>query len=415
MITKYIKCPQLIAASRFLSEREVNEFISYLESRRYSERTITCYLSSVIHYFSWRHKLNKQQPSEVTETLINSFLARHLNACHCPTSFHRGRNSSAASLRLWQRTITSKNRPRHYTVLDKLLAEYEDYLKSVVGLVSASRQARCRYARELIVWLRSRLAKNLEDLTLENLAKYVYQRSAALAPGSITAMVSALGCFVSYLASNGYCDIPLPIFIPRPKPEYVIPVYEELTAEELKVLLRSFNRDTAIGKRDYAMACCLIELGLRTCDTARLSLDFIDWHHKTLTLEQSKNRRQHRLPMSDKLVGALIDYVQHGRPQTTERKIFVYHRAPLGLGVSASTVRGAIRRGFIRAGIPSDRRQLHRFRHTMATNLLKSGASIKSIADALGHQSLEATNRYTHVNMDGLRKISMPWPQGGDV
>jgi site-specific recombinase XerD len=73
-----------------------------------------------------------------------------------------------------------------------------------------------------------------------------------------------------------------------------------------------------------------------------------------------------------------------------------------------------MRRGYARANISPNRRQLHRFRHTMATRLLKSGASIKSISDVLGHQSIEASNRYTHVDINSLKNIGLQWPQGGE-
>jgi len=413
MLTDFIKCPILLSESQRIAETDIKEYIDYLESRRYSHGTITSYVSSVVHYFSWRRRIDKQHPIEITDKQIRSFLSRHLRACKCPASFHRGKTSCGASLRLWFKIIVEKNLVVVPSKEDKLFAEYDEYLRSVAGLVKISRQQRCRYGRELILWLKGHQSKDVDELSLTDLAAYVYQRSQNLMPGSVTAMVSALGCFVTYLASRKYCHIQLPIYIPRPKPVYTVPAYKALSMSEMEAVLQSFDRQTASGKRDYGMACCLVELGLRACDTARLSLDGIDWRHRILTLEPGKNRRQLRLPITDQLFDALADYVKNGRPSTTVRTLFVYHRAPLGQAVTAGTVRGAIRRGFARAGISPDRCQLHRFRHTMATRLLQSGTPIKSIADVLGHQSIEASNRYTHVDRDSLRNIALPWPHGG--
>ncbi len=414
MITEYIKCPVLFAEYQHLDESSVKEYINHLETRRYSHGTITSYVSCVVHYFSWRRSIGKSHSVEISGKHIRSFLSRHLRTCKCPPSFQRGRASCGASLRLWFRIIAEKDLVIISTKEDNLLVEYEKYLESVAGLASTTRQARCRYGRELIIWLQNHLAKDIDQLALKDLAAYVYQRSSALAPASITAMVSALGCFVTYLSSREYCTIPLPIYIPRPKPVYAVPPYKELSVAEMETVLQSFDRETAIGKRDYAIVRCLIELGLRTCDTARLSLDGIDWRHRVVTLEPGKNRRQLRLPINDQLFDAWVDYIKNGRPTTTERTLFVYHRAPIGYAITPGTVRGAMHRGFTRAGIDPSRRQLHRFRHTMATRLLKSGASIKSIADVLGHQSYEASNRYTHVDIDSLRTIALPWPDGGE-
>ncbi len=277
MITQYIKCPVFFSEFQRMNQSDLKEYINYLETRRYSHRTVTAYVSSVVHYFSWRRKLGKSQPLEISDEHIHLFISRHLRTCNCPTSFHRGRTSCGASLRLWLRIIAGKEVVIVPTKEDKLFEEYEDYLKSIAGLVKTSRQTRCRYGRELITWLNSHQSKDIDELILADLAAYVYQRSSTLSPGSVTAMVSALGCFVTYLSSKQYCHIPLPIYIPRPKPVYTIPAYKEFSVPEMEAVLQSFDRKTAIGKRDYAIARCLVELGMRACDTARLSLDGIDW------------------------------------------------------------------------------------------------------------------------------------------
>jgi site-specific recombinase XerD len=413
MISDYISCPKLLSASEYLSQTDINTFLEYLEVRRYSKRTIQSYISCVVHYFSWRRSVNKANYLALNENKIKLFICRHLPNCKCPPAFHKARTSSSASLELWRKLITEVAYPTVLSPVDELFQKYDTYLASVVGLVEASRKARNRYGRELLAWLRRALGKGVAELTQQDVATYIYQRSSSLAPASVTAMVSALGCFVSYLSSTGQCSISLPVYIPRPKPLYAIPAFEALTTQELTLILQSFDLNTAIGKRDYCMARCLIDLGLRTADTTGIILDNIDWRHRVLTLKPGKNHRQHRLPIPDLLFEAMVDYVQSGRPSTNDRALFVYHRAPLGKVVTSATVRGAIRRAFERAGMPSDRQQLHRFRHTMATRLLSAGQAIKPIADVLGHQSHESSNRYTHVDIDNLKEVAMPWPEGG--
>jgi site-specific recombinase XerD len=159
------------------------------------------------------------------------------------------------------------------------------------------------------------------------------------------------------------------------------------------------------------MARCLVDLGIRTSDVAQLSLDRIDWRHGCLTLEPGKSKRERSLPIPATTSSALIDYVRNGRPSTQDRQVFVHHRAPLGQGVLASTVRGALRRGYTRAGFKDSESQPHRLRHTMATRLLQGGHSLKLIADVLGHQSIDTTTRYTHVDRPSLSAVAMPWPR----
>lgn len=413
MISDYISCPELLIESECLSQDEFQTFLEFLESRHYSKGTIQSYLSCVIHYFSWQRTVNKANWLMLNEDKINAFIYYHLPQCKCPRSFHRARTSGRASLGLWRKLITDSSYPRQLSPEDELFKTYDTYLSSVIGLVDASRTARCRYGRELLTWLRQALGKRVNELTQQDVATYIYHRSSSLSQGSVTAMVSALGCFVTYLSSTDQCSISLPLYLPRPKPIYTIPAYETLTKEELTSILQSFDLSSSIGKRDYCIARCLIDLGLRTADTAGIMLDNIEWHQRVLTLKPGKNHQQHRLPIPDLLFESLVDYVQSGRPSTCDRALFVYHRAPFGQAITPATVRGAIRRAFERAGIPSDRQQVHRIRHTMATRLLSAGQAIKPIADVLGHQSYESSNRYAHVDIDSLKEVAMPWPEGG--
>ena len=158
------------------------------------------------------------------------------------------------------------------------------------------------------------------------------------------------------------------------------------------------------------MARCLVDLGLRTSDVAQLSLDQIDWRHCRVTLAPGKSKRERTLPMPITTTCALIDYVLYARPVTQDRHVFVHHRAPLGQGVQASTVRCVVRRAYARAESKDSESQPHRLRHTMATRLLQSGNSLKTIADVLGHQSIDTTTRYTHVDRPSLLAVAMPWP-----
>lgn len=155
------------------------------------------------------------------------------------------------------------------------------------------------------------------------------------------------------------------------------------------------------------MALCLSLLGLRTHEVAALTLDDVDWHRTELTLRKTKQRRERVLPLPSRLTRALVAYLQHGRPNTDSRALFVRHQAPLGQALQPHHVRGAIRRAFKRCGFKSD--QVHSLRHTFATQLHRKGVGLKAIADLLGHASLDTSARYAQVNLNELRQAAMPW------
>ena len=114
------------------------------------------------------------------------------------------------------------------------------------------------------------------------------------------------------------------------------------------------------------------------------------------------------MPLPNITGRAVVDYLRNGRPTTSSRSIFVFHRAPTGRGVAGTTVRGAIRRAFSRAALPWT--GTHILRHTAATRMIKGGATLKEVADVLRHYCIDTTLIYTKVNLPELKHVAMPWP-----
>jgi integrase len=177
----------------------------------------------------------------------------------------------------------------------------------------------------------------------------------------------------------------------------------------LKTFLKSFDRSKPIGRRDYAMALCLCRLGLRALEVASLRLEDVNWAARNLHLRDTKSRRARVLPMPQDVAKAISTYLQHGRPRTRSKAVFVRHLAPLQEAQGSFLVLRAMNRAFERCGL--GRRRVHILRHTFATRLHRRGVGLKAIADLLGHQSLETTTCYTRVNLDELRLAALPWPE----
>lgn len=172
----------------------------------------------------------------------------------------------------------------------------------------------------------------------------------------------------------------------------------------------SGHRNTPIGRRDFAMALCLCRLGLRAQEVAYLRLEDLNWSACSVHLRDTKTRRARVLPLPPDLANAIKSYIRHGRPLTQAKGLFVRHLAPRGEASGSSLVLRAMRRAFCRSGL--SRTRVHLLRHTFATRLHRRGVNIKEIADLLGHQSLETTGCYTRVNLEELRQVVLPWPEG---
>jgi len=182
-----------------------------------------------------------------------------------------------------------------------------------------------------------------------------------------------------------------------------------LAAEDVRRLLAAFDRGSATGKRDYAIARCLIDLGLRRTEVARLSLDDLDWVTGALRIH-GKSKRVDLLPLPDATGRAIAAYLRNGRPQTTRREVFVRHRPPIDAPSDVDIVRNAIRNAAKRCGLAQLIRGTHVFRHTVACQLVKRGSRLKDIADLLRHRNLDTTTIYAKVDLHALAQVALPWP-----
>lgn len=173
-------------------------------------------------------------------------------------------------------------------------------------------------------------------------------------------------------------------------------------------LLRSCDRRTAHGRRDYAMLMLLARLGLRAGEIVALGLDDFDWRTGEVLIH-GKGRRDERLPLPGDVGEAVVGYLRRGRPHTECRAVFVRMAAPL-VGLSRASVTYTVYAACDRAGLP--RASAHRLRHTLATDLLRAGSSLAEVGQVLRHRSISATAIYAKVDHQALAGLARTWPGG---
>jgi len=300
-------------------------------------------------------------------------------------------------------------RPRTGLTLEQLISDYDRHMDQVCGFSASTRRLRRYCCRHLLRWRYGTRQIELSKLSAKDLAEFLRTRAPELSPGTIHLFIISLRSFCRFLEFSGRTRIGLSGALPRvPTPPSAQPP-KTLKIEEWHRFLTGFPRTTAVGKRDYAIALCLSTLALRSHEVTALTLDDINWQARTLRLSRTKQRRERLLPMPNQLVRALAAYLKQARLRTESRALFVHHQNYLGRPMSARCVRDVIQRGFERCGIAA--RGTHILRHTWATNAHRRGASLKLIADILGHSSLQSTLRYAHVNLEELRQAALPWPK----
>ena len=184
-----------------------------------------------------------------------------------------------------------------------------------------------------------------------------------------------------------------------------------LDATAVEKLLKSCDLTSSIGRRDYAVLMLLARLGLRACEIVNMTLEDINWESGELLI-RGKGARQERLPLIQAVGQALANYLQHGRPRCTSRKIFLRIRAPKQGFTDSAAIRAIVARALIRAQLHPQHRDSHMLRHTLATQMLRHGASLTQIGYVLRHRLPKTTEIYARVDLVALQALSLPWPGG---
>jgi site-specific recombinase XerD len=150
---------------------------------------------------------------------------------------------------------------------------------------------------------------------------------------------------------------------------------------------------------------------MRVGEVVALRLDDIDWRVGVVRINSGKGRRESTLPWPREVGRAVAAYVQHKRPETTARQVFVTHNAPRGLPLTSGAAAQAMRRALARSVPDAPFKGSHTLRHSVATEMLREGASLKAIADVLRHRNLDTTAVYARSDLSALRTVASPWPE----
>ncbi len=386
--------------------------ISYIEAlrhQRYVDHTIGIYLGCLAHFSYWI-KIESVDQSIVDASLIERFLLKHLPICTCPAPCYRTVASSGAALRHLLRMLPCERSTTATT--DPVAIELEqfgNYLTSVCGVAPATRDRRVQDVGVFLVRTFGTQTPTVSQLSAAQLDVFFAERSANLRPSSLRGVCNSLRSYFRYRALLGESTAGLVAALPRIADWRRSTLPKALSDSELEAFLNAFDCADPVGRRDYAIARCLLDLGLRGHEVTYLTLESIDWRSATLTISGTKSKRVQQLPLPVSTGEALVQYLQQGRPQTTSRMLFVRHRAPFGKPLGVPAIRNAMNRAFVRCGLRDRFCNTHVLRRTTATRLQRAGASVKEIADLLRHRSLDTASTYARVDLERLRSVALPW------
>jgi site-specific recombinase XerD len=297
------------------------------------------------------------------------------------------------------------------TPTSQWIATYRTYLEHVRGLAPATVNRCATIAADFLHFLHFDLhPQRLGELDVAHIDAFMTKAGQRLGRASMRKVSAVLRSFLKFLATEGKIPPGLEEHIESPRQYRGEQLPRALPWDDVRRLLRSVDRSTSKGRRDYAMLLLMATYGLRVGEVARLELDDIAWRSQHISIPRPKVGTPLLLPLTDEIASALLDYLRHDRPDSTHRRVFLRVRAPQG-PIASTAICDAFDAWVARAGIHLPLLGgTHCLRHALAMHLLRQETPIKTIGDLLGHRSVESTGIYLRLDVDDLRDVALPLP-----
>jgi site-specific recombinase XerD len=307
--------------------------------------------------------------------------------------------------------IAPKCKPIASSPSQRLADRYRAFLKEERGL---DRATIANYSRHIDRFLAEQFGTGqvkLRTLGTARIAAFIRRHAPRGGHGLAAQMVTGLRSFFRFAQLRGHISSDLAAVVPA------IPNWEmsgppkNLPNEAVQRVLAACDRSTLQGKRDYAILLLLARLGLRAGEIVGLQLDDVDWVNGQLTVRSKKGNGWARLPLPNDAGQALARYLKV-RPPSSFRNVFIRGYAPYKPFTGSGPISVLTRKAIERAGVKSARTGAHLFRHSLATAMLRRGASLDEIGRVLRHRHPDSTAIYAKVDLKALRSLALPWPGG---
>ena len=249
----------------------------------------------------------------------------------------------------------------------------------------------------------------LQHLNSAKIDDFIVKCSKTQNRYSLQHLVGYLRAFLRYEFNQGAMPFPLHKRIDSPRVYRLEKLPKALPWRTVKELLDSINRQTPQGCRNYAIMQLICTYGLRSGEVVSLRLDDIDWRGKIIHIHQLKTENHLRLPLTDAVAEALIDYLKKFRSGIPCREVFLSRKAPRGR-MKTNAVTATLNKEVQLSGLNIKFQGAHSLRHSFAIHLLRQGVSMKTIGDILGHRSEESTCIYLRMATEDLRVVALEVP-----
>ncbi len=393
-------------------------FIDHLQGQGYASITLTHYRSACVHFLVWLHR-RRTPLAAIDATTLDRF-RNHDCVCGYPDLYQCSRRGGAPRSRLLekiQRFIVFL--VDEGAVCDFLTARGEDdpelsafatWLRQYrgIGEPSIRRHLRC------IAMMLPALRAGSDGLNAARIRAALSPQIADRSRSMTGCILTALRMYLRFQSLRGCCAPELVESVPSVRRWALAPLPKYVSSDVVEHVIASCDGSTPIGLRDRAMVLLLARMALRAGDIADMRLADIDWDRATIRVS-GKSKRQEELDLPQEVGDALFDYIVSGRPRVKESKLFLRSVAPHRPLASLGAVCRRVRRILQRAGVDDTLPAARLFRHSLATSMVREGASLGAVSAVLRHKSHQTTAIYAKVDVAMLRELAQPWAGGDDV
>ena len=395
-----------------MEHSQIQNLKTFMRERKYTKSTINDYCVSL-----------KNLPDGLCNLKIN-LLFEHIKKSKIKFAQDKsnsllGHHKAAANLYFLMITgITFRDYAisiKKQEAYDEILEEFCNYSTEFKKITPQTVKAECEHIGSFLESIGYKTSNDIFDICAKDVRNYVCTSLANLQPSSKGRYITSLRNFFRFMEYKGITintsvlNLPLS---PAVWNKGNVPTI--LTSDEEKRLRSFHQKDNKRSKRNHVIVTIFLDLGLRCSEVAELRISDIKWNEGTILIQNTKTKRNRKLPIEEQLGKILEEYIIKFRPHSLDNHLFLRcSGSSSGKLMSRAGIRSVIRYAFEKQGITGWWKGTHALRRTVASRIYNSGCGLKLTADILGHISIDSTTEYIKVDFNSLRKVETHWPKGG--
>lgn len=389
----------------------IERYVEWMNSEGYAVRSVIRRVPVLCQFGKFVQQLgatNLVSAASFVEPFTAHWLKLHGKGCHTDAARHKVMEEARSPVRqLLNLILQGCVKPQRQHVAFPFLSEapgFLQYLQEERGLQLSS-VLHYRYDLRRFDAYLAGVDAHLHEISPALLAAFVVDQAPKLSRSGRRHLCGTMRVFLRYCYREEVLNDDLSAAVEMPQSYRLADIPRAITWDQVRMMLQAVDRRSVRGRRDYAILLLLVTYGLRAHEIAKLTLDDFDWKLERFQVPARKAGHWSAYPLANVVAEAIIDYLQHGRPQTSDRHLFFRVLAPR-LPITQAAVSSSVADYLRKAGIQVHRPGAHTLRHTCVQRLIDAEFPLKTIGDYVGHRSPQSTEIYSKVALSALREVA---------